>query len=120
MTGALTSLYSSGFLFYNGHTTYFSIDNPGKEIPIIFHPAKTNNYGLMVGMITNGTASQNGPYLYNDGVYVKLDSVVDLASSNFVSLVPSAISDGGYITGTGKTRDGLSHAFLLSPIPHAP
>jgi len=52
------------------------------------------------------------------GVLYDLNAMVDLSGSNFSRLVAAtAISSTGYIVGTGTTKSGNPHAYLLTPIP---
>ena len=37
--------------------------------------------------------------------------------SGFTLVQAEAISDAGYITGFGRSSDGVTHAFLLTPAP---
>jgi probable HAF family extracellular repeat protein len=56
--------------------------------------------------------------LYSGSVRYDLNTLVDLSGSNFIQLtVANAISNNGYIVGTGTTKSGNSHAYLLTPIP---
>jgi probable HAF family extracellular repeat protein len=109
-TASLSYTPFAGFLTVGGHTTLLTIPTSDPS-PYVFAPAKINNYGLAVPHRT---------HLYWNGNYAELEPLVDLANSPFVTLEAKSISDNGYIAGTGTTRDGASHAFLLTPIAPAP
>jgi probable HAF family extracellular repeat protein len=106
----------TGFFFSQGTYTYL-----GNIVP-----AGLNNAGQMVGTVFDFSgaavpaagASQYGPFIYSGGVLTFLDTLIDLSTTDFSFLVSAnAISDSGYIVGTGVTTGGQTHAFLLTPIP---
>ncbi len=107
---------STGFFFSQGTNTYL-----GNAVP-----AGLNNAGQMVGTVFDPSdlavpaagAGQGGPFIYSGGVLTFLDTLVDLSTSDFSSLLTAnAISDSGYIVGKGVTAGGQAHAFLLTPVP---
>lgn len=79
-----------------------------------------NAAGQVVGWYESLTGVGGKKYasLYAGGVLYDLNTLVDLSGSNFSQLTEAtAISNTGYIVGTGTTKSGNPHAFLLTPIP---
>jgi probable HAF family extracellular repeat protein len=75
-----------------------------------------NNSGQIVGQsLTPGGVFH--AFLYSGGVVADLNALVDLSSSDFVTLTnATALNNKGQIVGTGTTKSGNTHAFLLTPI----
>ncbi|HTB80277.1 MAG TPA: hypothetical protein VK717_05265 [Opitutaceae bacterium] len=79
-----------------------------------------NASGQVVGWYESLLAVGSKKYasLYSGGVLYDLNTLVDLSGSNFTQLSDAtAISNTGYIVGTGTTKSGTPHAYLLTPIP---
>ncbi len=79
-----------------------------------------NATGQVVGWYESlsGVGGKQYASLFSDGVLHDLNAMVDLSGSNFTQLSEAtAISNTGYIVGTGTTKSGAPHAFLLTPIP---
>jgi probable HAF family extracellular repeat protein len=82
------------------------------------HAAAVNDYGLAVGTDAPETTAKPYAFLHAEGVRYDLNTLVDLSGSNFTQLSDAtAISNTGYIVGTGTTTGGNTHAYLLTPIP---
>ena len=53
--------------------------------------------------------------VYSQGVTLHLDDLADLEHSNFTRLSnATSINSSAQIVGTGVTKDGARHAFLLT------
>jgi probable HAF family extracellular repeat protein len=74
-----------------------------------------NNNGQIVGALLNNAWQYSGGFLYSGGTTQDLQSLIP-PSSGWTSLTPRSISDNGFVVGQG-THNGVSHAFLLTPIP---
>jgi probable HAF family extracellular repeat protein len=77
--------------------------------------AAVNSSGLVAGYSdTGGSTPSQDAFLYSGGQLLDLNSLI--APGSGVTLTQAdGISDTGYITGSGTTPNGLSHAFLLIP-----
>jgi hypothetical protein len=94
-----------GFLWQDGQLTHL---NSGSEN---FNPMGINDHGDIVGSFNNGRVAIR----LSDGSYLDLNSSAGLPSGwSFIEAV--AINDAGQIA-ANATRNGITHAFLLSPVP---
>jgi probable HAF family extracellular repeat protein len=75
-----------------------------------------NASGQVVGDSNTAGDTASHAFLYSDGQMLDLNDLI-APDSGFTLAVAQGISDNGYITGGGVTSDGLSHAFLLVPVP---
>jgi len=108
----------TGFFFSQGTNTYlgtaipYGMNKAGQMVGEVFD-------SLFLAAVPAAGVSQTGPaFIYSGGVLTHLETLVDLSTSDFSSLIAAtAISDSGYIVGTGMTTGGQTHAFLLTPIP---
>jgi probable HAF family extracellular repeat protein len=114
-TDPLGDLGPCGFVCYPGQTPIRfgdGGDNLATEEGI-------NALGQAVGWYESTLVFQGTSYasLYSGGVLYDLNTLVDLSGSNFSHLSDAAaISNTGYIVGTGTTKNGNPHAYLLTPI----
>jgi len=108
----------TGFLYAGGKTTIFDRSSFFDSNDTNFILEGINDLGLVVGTAQNPeTPAQADACIYSGGVMIDLNTLVDLSSSNFSHLtVAAAISNSDYIVGTGTTKSGVSHAYLLSLI----
>jgi probable HAF family extracellular repeat protein len=74
-----------------------------------------NDSGSIVGS-TKGFTGSYRAFLYSDGTLQNLNDMID-SSSGWTLTDANAISDTGWITGTGTNALGQTHAFLLTPVP---
>jgi probable HAF family extracellular repeat protein len=104
----------ASFICQGGSTAYL-----GSGIVESFLAKGMNNGGWIVGSYQSLLAgSLQYGFLYAGGMTYDLNTLVDLSSSSFAHLSDAtAISNTGYIVGTGATKSGNLHAFLLTPIP---
>lgn len=94
-----------GFLWQNGQLTRL-LDGSR-----IFNPLAINDQGQIVGSFSDGHAGIR----LSDGTYLDINSTVsNLQGWTFTEAV--AINEAGQIAVNGM-RDGITHAFLLSPVP---
>ena len=94
-----------GFLWQNGEVTQL------KQGGRIFNPSQINDRGDIVGSFSDGEVAIR----LADGSYVALKDTTTAADGwNFAEAV--AINNAGQVA-INATRDGVMHAFLLSPIP---
>lgn len=112
----LGDLGPTGFIYYAGGSP-FRVGDGGNNIAV---GEGINASGQVVGSyhsLSPGGQQQYG-FLYEGGVKYDLNTLVDLSGSNFTQLSDAtAISNTGYIVGTGTTKSGNPHAYLLTPIP---
>ena len=85
---------------------------------VSFVPASITETGIVVGtIIPNSLAIGQATVavIYFQGVTFHLDDLADLAHSNFTSLQnATGINNSAQIVGAGLTKDGTTHAFLLT------
>ena len=103
-----------GFLYASGTSIGFQADNASTNAEGI------NDAGLVVGAalppVPPGSSVAYAWICYG-GVMIDLNTLVDLSGSNFSQLTDAAaISNTDYIVGTGTTKSGVSHAYLLTLI----
>lgn len=78
-----------------------------------------NNLGQVVGFFTG---TDGGAFIYENGLVTDLNTQVDFPASG-ISILNSAraISNTGYIVGSGRDRSGAIRGFLLKPhVPQPP
>ena len=63
-----------------------------------------------------GFSSYGRAFLYSNGTMVNLNGIVD-PGSGWTLEYASAVNDSGQIVGYGINSTGVTHAFLLTPIP---
>jgi probable HAF family extracellular repeat protein len=69
-----------------------------------------NDHGAVVGHL-----GQNGSYLYKDGVVTRLESIPEVQSAGWTSLIPTSINERGWIAGWGIRPGQSLQAVLLIP-----
>jgi probable HAF family extracellular repeat protein len=112
---------SSGFIDTAGNVTLFGLPqaDPSSPGPYAYAYA-INDYGMAVGETYSNTY-RNGAYqamIYYQGLTGDLNVFVNLAGTDFTNLDHAyGINIAGQIVGSGLTKDGSSHAYLLTPIP---
>jgi probable HAF family extracellular repeat protein len=121
--GSFSSLEeaSSAFIDTAGNVTLFDLPQAFPELPGPYAYAYAiNDFGLAVGDTYSNTY-RNGAYqamIYYQGLTADINSLVNLTGTNFVNLDHAyGISNTGQIVGSGTTKDGSSHAYLLTLIP---
>jgi len=103
----------ASFIYSGGTTGYL-----GSGISESLLARGINDAGQVVGSNQSLSGGPQYGFLYSGGVRYDLNALVDLSGSDFTHLSNAvAISNTGYIVGTGTTTAGNTHAFLLTPIP---
>lgn len=69
-----------------------------------------NDRGQVVGSVEGRYG-----YLIDNGTFVRLDALNEVAARGWRHLEPTGINDRGWIVGTGTNADGNLRAFLLIP-----
>jgi probable HAF family extracellular repeat protein len=90
----------------------FIYDDRGgmRALPQFFIPQAINDRGAMIGNISPF------PYLYEDGMFTRLDTLPAVRAAGYTSIFPTAINDRGWITGYGTKAGSTQYsAFLLMP-----
>ncbi len=88
----------------------------GPEVWDIFSEARAvNNRDQIVGLSTTDDNDAGQAFIYTNGVMHDLISVLGPDSGWTRLDVANAINDRGQITGRGRTADGATHAFLMTP-----
>jgi len=114
-TAGLSARGPNGFLTLGGATTYLGDSTLSVSITGL------NDYSLVVGTYATLPPAEmvSYPYLYSNGVFYNLNSLIDFSGSGFVQLNDvTAISNTGFIVGDAVAADGNLHGFLLTPITH--
>jgi probable HAF family extracellular repeat protein len=96
----------------NGQPLSFLDDGAMSALPAPAYSsvAAINGRGQVVG-----SAEGTYGYLVDNGAYVRLDTLPEVASKGWRHLEPTGINDQGWIVGTGTNADGNLRAFLLIP-----
>ena len=97
------------FLFDSAAGTILNLGTLGDNSSTAFD---VNNNGQVVGQA-------GGAFLWEDGVMLDLNELIDPASG-WTLTYASGINELGLIVGQGDNPDGESHAFLLTPIDRSP
>jgi probable HAF family extracellular repeat protein len=107
----------AGFAYVGGQLAIFgnSSTSTGSEEGV-------DAFGDVVGWyndLGSITSSEQYASLYQDGVLYDLNQAVNLSTSNFSRLLDASATSSrtGYIVGTGMTKSGALHAYLLTPLP---
>lgn len=74
-----------------------------------------NNQAQVVGYSSISSMNQTHAFLYENGVIHDLNSLLKTNKSGWILTDATAISDNGFIAGTGYLN-GVSHAYLLYPL----
>lgn len=105
-TGSIVGTSSEGgFLWQNGEVTLL------KQGERIFNPSQINDRGDIVGSFSDGQVAIR----LADGSYVALNDAT-IGNDDWTFAEAVAINNVGQIA-INATRDGVMHAFLLSPVP---
>jgi probable HAF family extracellular repeat protein len=75
-----------------------------------------NSSGQVVGYAYTADDTAPHAFLYSNGSMTDLNSLID-SGSGWALRDAEAINDLGQIVGYGASPSGLTHAFLLTPIP---
>jgi probable HAF family extracellular repeat protein len=76
-----------------------------------------NNLGQIVGIDFDPNTGINTPFLYANGAFIDLTSLIDPALASAVSFSGApGINDAGQILLTGTLSDGSNHTYELTPI----
>ena len=96
----------------HGQPLSFLDDRAMSELPAPAYSsaAAINERGQAVG-----SAEGTYGYLIDNGAYVRLDTLPEVASKGWRHLEPTGINSQGWIVGTGTNADGNLRAFLLVP-----
>lgn len=94
-----------GFLWQDGQLIPLHDDGDA------FQPTAINDRGEIVGSFSNGRLAIR----LNDGTYLDLNTAVD-GRDGWQFVEAAAINNAGQIA-VNATRDGIMHAFLLTPVP---
>ena len=78
---------------------------PGYSIAVAI-----NDRGQVVGSVEGRYG-----YLIDNGTFVRLDTLSEVAAKGWRRMEPTGINDRGWIVGTGTNADGNLRAFLLIP-----
>jgi probable HAF family extracellular repeat protein len=112
-TASIGEIGLASFIYSGGATAYL-----GSGISEALFAKGINNGGQVVGSDQSLAGGPQYGFLYAGGVILDLNTLVDLSGSNFSHLSDAtAISNTGCIVGTGTTKNGNSHAYLLTPTP---
>jgi probable HAF family extracellular repeat protein len=74
-----------------------------------------NNGGEVLGWAHDSGGASHA-FIYTGGIMLDLNTMLDATGAGWTLNIATAMNAAGYIVGTG-TIGGVSHAFLLTPIP---
>jgi probable HAF family extracellular repeat protein len=74
-----------------------------------------NNAGQVVGY--SSAATGNSAFLWQNGVMTNLSTVSGVAGTGWRLTEAAAINDAGQIVGYGNNPQGVTSAFILTPVP---
>ncbi len=110
-TDGLLAPYSyRAVLYQNGEAVDFLAGKDG--IGLYSSVVDLNNRGDAVGF-----TDASGAFLYRDGQLVFLNDLPEVQQSGWILRAASGINDRGQIVGWGHDAQGVSSAFLLTPVP---
>jgi probable HAF family extracellular repeat protein len=76
-----------------------------------------SDLGAVVGISFDPTSGINTPFLYEDGGFVDLTTLIDATLASAVSFTGApGINAAGQILLTGTLSDGSGHTYLLTPL----
>jgi probable HAF family extracellular repeat protein len=76
-----------------------------------------SDLGAVVGISFDPTSGINTPFLYEDGTFVDLTTLIDATLASAVSFTGApGINAAGQILLTGTLSDGSGHTYLLTPL----
>ncbi len=109
-SGAATG--TRAFLWQNGVMTNLGDLPGGAENSVA---TSINNAGQVVGH--SGAATGQRAFLWQDGVMTDLSTASGVAGTGWSLVEATAINDVGQIVGYGNNPQGVTSAFILTPVP---